>query len=107
VTYRAVTPGSTAAPGGPAGGRVATVSAGPPPEDLLAVIARQVDELREAGASVVLSPDGMAPHVVGTLSQQMPNGPLLVHVDVTKSLERQSAMLVQAFEFLFNEPVAT
>jgi hypothetical protein len=70
----------------------------------MASLARQVDELREAGASVVLSPEPMAPDVLGTVSQQMPNGPLLVQVDATKSLAQQSAMLVQAFELVFNEP---
>jgi len=82
------------------------VSDTPPPEDPLASVARQVDALREAGAAVVLSPEPMAPDVVGTLSQQMPNGPLLVDVDATKPLAHQLAVLGQAFELLFDEPPA-
>jgi hypothetical protein len=80
------------------------VSDRPPPEDLLASVALRVDQLREAGASVVLSPEPMAPDVLGTLSQQMPNGPLLVQVDATKPLAHQLSMLAEAFEFVFDEP---
>ena len=80
------------------------VSDEPPLDDVLGQFARQIDQLRQAGARVVLSPEAMAPDVLGTLSQQMPNGPLIVHVDATKSLAQQSAVLVTAFEYLFNEP---
>ena len=86
------------------GGKVSRVSDEPPPDDVLGHFARQIGQLRQAGAKVVLSPDALAPDVLGTLSQQMPNGPLIVHVDATKSLAQQSAMLVKAFEFIFNEP---
>ena len=86
------------------GGKVSQVSDEPPFDDVLGRFAGQIDELRQAGARVVLSPDAMAPDVLGTLSQQMPNGPLIVHVDATKSLAQQSSLLVKAFEFLFNEP---
>ncbi|GAA2719581.1 hypothetical protein CAE01nite_06990 [Cellulomonas aerilata] len=52
----------------------------------------------------MLSPEPMAGDVLGTLAQQMPNGPLMVQVDATKSLAQQADMLVQAFELVFNEP---
>ena len=76
----------------------------PPFDDVLRHLAGQIDQLRQAGARVVLAPEASAPDVLGTLSQQMPNGPLIVHVDATKPLAQQSSMLVKAFEFLFNEP---
>jgi len=85
-------------------GKVSRVSDEPPRDDVLGRFAGQIDQLRQAGARVVLSPEAMAPDVLGTLSQQMPNGPLIVHVDATKSLAQQSSMLVEAFEFVFNEP---
>ena len=76
----------------------------PPPGDPLAAVARHVDGLREAGASVVLSPEPMGPDVLGTVSQQLPNGPLLVEVDATKPLALQLSMLARAFELVFDEP---
>lgn len=76
----------------------------PPGDDALADLARQIDQLQQAGARVVLSPEAMAADVLGTLSQQLPNGPLIVDVDATKPLAQQASMLVTAFEFLFDEP---
>lgn len=80
------------------------VSDDPPVDDVLGRFVRRIDQLRQAGATVVLSPEPMAPDELGTLSQQLPNGPLIVHVDATKTLAQQSAVLVEAFEFLFDEP---
>ncbi len=89
-------PSSAAAPG----------RAEPRPDALLATVALRVDELRDAGATVVLSPDPMAPDVLATLSQQLPNGPLMVQVDATKPLALQRVALGQAYEYLFDAPPA-
>jgi len=72
----------------------------------LAYVARQADQLRESGATVLMRQVPMAPDVIGALSQLLPGGAVVVHVDATKGPMNQSFMLAQAFEFIFNEPEA-
>jgi len=78
----------------------------PPVAEQLAYVAHQADQLRQAGVRVLMRQDPEAPDVIGTLVQLLPDGPMVVHVDTTKSPLLQSYMLMQAFEFIFNEPEA-
>jgi hypothetical protein len=66
------------------------------------MIARQVIELHEAGAQVVMHAEPMGPGVLGYLVQRVPNGTMMVHVDANRPPVEQWLMMQHAFEFIFD-----
>ena len=77
-----------------------------PTQAQLAYMASRIDELRGMGVIVHMGDDPLPPGLIGTFSQALPDGPLMVWVDATKALHYQLTVLDLAFEFLFNEPDA-
>ena len=75
-----------------------------PIQEQIAYIANQIVELCGMGVIIHMGVDPLPKGLIGTFSQVLPDGPLMVWVDATTALRFQSYMLVQAFEFLFNEP---
>lgn len=78
----------------------------PSTPERIAYIAHQADELRQMGAIVHMGTDPLPPGLIGTLSQVLPDGPMMVWIDATKSLHYQLSMLRLALEFLVIEPDA-
>jgi hypothetical protein len=77
-----------------------------PTQDQVDYITGQVDELTRLGATVRALLQPLPPGVIGLLTQVLPDGPMTVMVDPTKTLVRQSLFFVMALEFILVEPEA-
>ncbi|MCR6491714.1 hypothetical protein [Cellulomonas sp. P24] len=72
-----------------------------PADDPLADVIRRVAILTEAGAVVSFYTGPLDPGVLGYLGQEVPDGPMVVNWDPTKTPEQQLKCLDDAFEVIF------